>query len=225
MYAIIETGGKQYKVNEGDVIYVEKLGVNEGDTVEFEVEAVSTNDGFKVGTPTVEGAVATVDTRIATAKQEAIDAMCKYYERFDFRDLYSRDEIIFSDKANSDIKVISSAALEIMDIAKTALIGDNVEIAKMVEPLEQVIDALNRKIKSGHIERLRQGDCTMELGFILSDVTTNFERVADHCSNIAGCLIETRHGSMDLHKYLRSVKHGDTEFSDYFSFIALLADY
>ena len=57
MYAIIETGGKQYKVNEGDVIYVEKLGVNEGDTVEFEVEAVSTNDGFKVGTPTVEGAV------------------------------------------------------------------------------------------------------------------------------------------------------------------------
>jgi large subunit ribosomal protein L21 len=57
VYAIIKTGGKQYKVNEGDVIYVEKLGVNEGDTVEFEVEAVSTNDGFKVGTPTVEGAV------------------------------------------------------------------------------------------------------------------------------------------------------------------------
>ena len=57
MYAIIKTGGKQYKVNQGDVIYVEKLGVNEGDTEEIEVEAVSTNDGFKVGTPIIEGAV------------------------------------------------------------------------------------------------------------------------------------------------------------------------
>ena len=128
------------------------------------------------------------------------------------KEMYDK-QIAFSDKATADIRIITSAALEIMDIAKTALIGDNVEIAKMVEPLEQVIDRLNRKIKSGHITRLRQGDCTMELGFILADLLTNYERVSDHCSNIAVCIIEIARDSFEAHEYLHQLKEGDeTEF-------------
>ncbi len=128
------------------------------------------------------------------------------------KEMYDK-QIAFSDKATADIKIITNAAIEIMDIAKTALIGDNVEIAKLVEPLEQVIDRLNRKIKSGHITRLRQGDCTMELGFILADLLTNYERVSDHCSNIAVCIIEISRDSFEAHEYLHQLKESDqTEF-------------
>ena len=89
------------------------------------------------------------------------------------------------------------------------------ELAKKVEPLEQVIDRLKRKIKNGHISRLRNGDCTMELGFILSDLLTNFERISDHCSNIAVCLIEINHDSMETHEYLNRLKSGEIkEFAD-----------
>ena len=79
----------------------------------------------------------------------------------------------------------------------------------------------NEKLKKEHIQRLQRGECSIEMGFILSDILGNLERVSDHCSNIAGCLIETRHGSMDVHKYLRAVKSGDSEFSDYYSYFEM----
>lgn len=122
--------------------------------------------------------------------------------------------ISFSEKALQDISVINKAVAEVLDLTIEALAQEDVEKAKMVEPLEQVIDSLNRKIKNGHIQRLQQGDCTMELGFILSDMMTGYERISDHCSNIAVCIIEIANDSFQTHEYLNQVKSGEeAEFS------------
>ena len=75
-------------------------------------------------------------------------------------------------------------------------------MAKNVEPLEQVIDGIAAKIKADHIDRLKKGDCTIEYGFILSDILNNIERVSDHCSNIAVAMIEVSQNSFDTHQYL-----------------------
>ena len=115
-------------------------------------------------------------------------------------------DLNFSEAAQHDIKVISSAVNEVLALATDVILTGNLEIAKSVEPLEQVIDRLKRKIKANHIRRLQNGDCSMEMGFILSDLLTNFERVADHCSNIAVCFIEIDHGSFETHEYLNHLK-------------------
>ena len=130
------------------------------------------------------------------------------------KEIHDKD-ITFSDKAKEDLKVITAATDEILQLATKALMDDDIEIAKRVEPLEQVIDRLKRKIKNGHISRLRQGDCTMELGFILSDLLTNYERISDHCSNIAVCFIEIANDSFETHEYLNQLKEGnETEYHD-----------
>ncbi len=124
-------------------------------------------------------------------------------------------KISFSDKAKADIKIITAAVSEILSLSLRTLENDDMEAAVRVEPLEQVIDRIKRHIKSGHVTRLRQGDCTMELGFILSDLLTNYERVSDHCSNIAVCFIEINNGSFERHEYLNHVKtDGGEEFSE-----------
>ncbi|MDO4618506.1 MAG: Na/Pi cotransporter family protein [Clostridia bacterium] len=120
-------------------------------------------------------------------------------------------DISFSNHATKDLKVMQRAVSDILDLTVGALSEDNIEIAKLVEPLEQVIDRLKRKIKAGHIDRLRQGDCTIELGFILSDLLTNYERISDHCSNIAVCVIEISHDTFETHEYLNNLKSGDVE--------------
>ena len=127
------------------------------------------------------------------------------------KEIYDKG-ITFSAAAKQDLKIISKASEEILGIANDSLISEDINIAKKVEPLEQVIDRLKRKIKNGHIERLRQGDCTMELGFILSDLLNNFERVSDHCSNIAVCFIEIANDSFESHEYLSQIKAGEEEF-------------
>lgn len=124
------------------------------------------------------------------------------------KEIYDK-EITFSQKAKDDLKVITQAVSETLDLAVNALVNDSLEDAKRVEPLEQVIDVLKRVIKNGHISRLRQGDCTMELGFILSDLLTNYERVSDHCSNIAVCFIEISNDSFETHEYLNNIKEDD----------------
>ena len=130
------------------------------------------------------------------------------------KEIHDKD-ITFSDKAKEDLKVITAATDEILQLATKALMDDDIEIAKRVEPLEQVIDRLKRKIKNGHISRLRQGDCTMELGFILSDLLTNYERISDHCSNIAVCFIEIANDSFETHEYLNQLKQSnETEYHD-----------
>lgn len=123
----------------------------------------------------------------------------------------SDKNLSFSESAKKDISVITSAVSEILDITYNALVDNDIELAKRVEPLEQVVDRLKRKIKNGHISRLREGACTMELGFILSDLLTSLERISDHCSNIAACLIEITHDSMETHEYLNTLKAGGIE--------------
>ena len=123
----------------------------------------------------------------------------------------SEKKIDFSEKAKADIKIITAAVTEVLEIAINSMEKDDLDAARRVEPLEQVIDRLKRKIKNGHIDRLRQGDCTMELGFILSDLLTNYERIADHCSNIAVCFIEMSHDSFETHEYLNNLKSNDEE--------------
>lgn len=129
------------------------------------------------------------------------------------KEIYDK-KIDFSDNAKKDLAIITDAVEEILKLAITAFVNDDIELAKSVEPLEQVIDRLKRKIKNGHISRLRQGDCTMELGFILSDLLTNYERISDHCSNIAVCFIEIANDSFETHEYLTRIKSGGEEFNE-----------
>ncbi len=89
--------------------------------------------------------------------------------------------------------------------------------AVLVEPLEQVIDNIKAKIKSKHIERLQNSECTIELGFVLSDLLNNLERISDHCSNIAGCIIEIAHNSLGMHEYFSKLKKDDTFFKEHYS--------
>ena len=85
-----------------------------------------------------------------------------------------------------------------------------------IEPLEQVIDCLTKEIKANHVSRLQKGLCTIETGFVLMDLLTNYERVSDHCSNIAVSVIETSHSTFETHKYLSKVKFGNKNFNDNF---------
>lgn len=115
----------------------------------------------------------------------------------------------FSKEATDEIKVLSGALFEILSITKLAFETADVELASKVEPLEQVIDRLIKKIRAKHIERLSHGKCTIELGFVLADLLNNFERVSDHCSNIAVAVIEIDREEMDTHEYLNAVKYSD----------------
>lgn len=119
--------------------------------------------------------------------------------------------IHFSDEAKREVGIYMQAVEEIVEIAVNSFVEKDVELATNVEPLEEVIDEIHAKVKDGHIERLRKGQCTIELGFILSDLGTNLERVADHCSNLAICTIETANEGFDMHKYARRLKKYDME--------------
>ncbi len=115
----------------------------------------------------------------------------------------------FSEDAIKEISVFAEAIREIVETAVTVFIKDDVIMARLVEPLEEVVDNLNIEMKSRHITRLREGKCTIEMGFILSDLTTNYERVADHCSNIAVCLIQIHANGFDMHEYLDTLDKGE----------------
>ncbi len=111
-------------------------------------------------------------------------------------------KLFFSAQATEEIRIMSAAVDEILGIALKAFVENDIVLATEVEPLEEVVDDIRDKIKLNHIMRLQKNECTIEHGFVLSDLLTNFERVSDHCSNIAGCLIETSSlGDLDMHKY------------------------
>ena len=127
-------------------------------------------------------------------------------------------KIKFSQQALRELPVIVNAVSEILDMSINAFVNNDVNLAKNVEPLEDVIDQLRSDLKTRHIERLRNGKCTIELGFILQDLLTNFERVSDHCSNIAVYLIQISDNSMDTHEYMNELKKLDrSEFMDEFN--------
>ena len=125
-------------------------------------------------------------------------------------------KIEFSPNAQKEIQVLLEAITEIVITTTLVYEKNDYELASKVEPLEQVIDRITAEIKSHHIVRLQRGDCTIEMGIILSDLLTNCKRISDHCSNIAVAIIEARNDSFDTHYYLNSVKYGDEGFSEIF---------
>ena len=120
----------------------------------------------------------------------------------------------FSAEAQRELSVITAAVEEILGLSLTAYKTGDILLANKVEPLEEVIDDLKDALRSHHIERMQAGNCSIEVGFIWSDLLTNIERVSDHCSNIAGCIIETAHHSMSLHEYLSEVKTDHKDYND-----------
>ncbi len=118
----------------------------------------------------------------------------------------------FSIYAKKELEILTAAVSEIMDLALDAFLKNDPILAAQVEPLEEVVDTLKEQLRNRHILRLQKGECTIELGFVWSDLLTNLERVADHCSNIAGCIIEMSHDSLDVHEYLDNVKAGGPGF-------------
>lgn len=123
-------------------------------------------------------------------------------------------EMKFSEDAKKELMVFQNAIHEIVTMAFQVFSQNDTKLAMYVEPLEEVIDGLNAKMKKHHINRLRKGECTIDLGFVLSDLTTNFERVADHCSNIAVCMLQVEEDSFDTHEYLEEMKHNDPTFRE-----------
>ncbi len=121
-------------------------------------------------------------------------------------------KLSFSQNAMAEFEVFSTAVRDIMEKTVSAYITNDTETAIMVEPLEQVIDGLNAELKQRHIKRLRKGKCTIELGWVLQDLLTNIERVSDHCSNIAICMIEVKDNEFEAHGYLEHLKEDDVKW-------------
>ena len=127
--------------------------------------------------------------------------------------------LAFSDEAKRELQILLRAVGECLDRTVDAFLRNDPEAASKVEPLEEVVDTLKEQLRSRHILRLQHGACSIEAGFVWSDLLTSLERVADHCSNIAGCIIEMTHSSLDLHAYLGGVKSGSQTFlRDYNAF-------
>ncbi len=119
--------------------------------------------------------------------------------------------ISFTDEAQKEMDALCDATLEIISLSYISFSEENLHIVNCVEPLEEIIDKMKEYLRSQHIERLRRGNCSIEAGFVWSDLITNMERVSDHCSNIAGCIIDVSTQSMNLHESLKTIR-GSSDF-------------
>ena len=117
--------------------------------------------------------------------------------------------LTFSKTAQRELDVLSKAVRDILTLALRAFREKDMDAAGQVEPLEQVIDDLKEQMRTRHILRLQQGQCSIETGFVWCDLLTDLERTSDHCSNIAGCVIDAAQHDLNLHETLRSVRHSD----------------
>ena len=124
--------------------------------------------------------------------------------------------IDFTDEADSELAVMVSAIKEITHLAYTAFVKRDLNAAFKVEPLEQVVDYLKEEIRTRHIRRLQKGNCSIEAGFVLNDLLTSMQRVSDHCSNIAGCVIDADMNNLNLHQTLKDYKHNSQKFNKVF---------
>ena len=124
----------------------------------------------------------------------------------------------FSGSARAELITLSDAIREILSLAETAFLHQNVEAAMKVEPLEQVIDTLKEEMRTRHILRMQQGQCSIEAGFVWSDLLTDLERTSDHCSNIAGCVIDAAQHNLNLHETLHAIRRNDDSFQRRFRF-------
>ena len=125
-------------------------------------------------------------------------------------------ELQFSEKAKGELSVLISATHEILKLTMEAISTGDLAIAAKVEPLEQIIDDLKEELRTRHSLRLSQGNCSIETGFVWSDLLTNLERVSDHCSNVAGCIIDTANHNLNLHESTRAIHENDTFFKEQF---------
>ena len=119
--------------------------------------------------------------------------------------------IVFTADAKREMESLAAATLEIVTLSHQAFAEEDATTANLVEPLEQVIDRMKELLRTRHIERLRVGECGIEAGFVWSDLITNMERVSDHCSNIAGCVMDTKNQNMNLHETLKTLR-SDNDF-------------
>ena len=108
--------------------------------------------------------------------------------------------------------MLSAAIREILELSLAAFLHNDVATAQSVEPLEQVIDILKEQMRTCHILRLQDGKCSVEVGFVWSDILTNLERVSDHCSNIAGCVMDIADNNMNIHESLRAMRLDSEDF-------------
>ncbi|MBE6586190.1 MAG: Na/Pi cotransporter family protein, partial [Ruminococcaceae bacterium] len=120
--------------------------------------------------------------------------------------------LMLTSQARAELAVLTSAVDEILTLSKQSFIDKDLKAAIMVEPLEQVIDELKEKMRATHIFRLQKNECTIEGGFVWNDLLTNLERISDHCSNIAGCVIDAASRNLNLHESLRNARENDAEY-------------
>ena len=132
------------------------------------------------------------------------------------REMHEKD-MSFSEKATKELQIFNEAVRRIIDEATDAFVNNDTSLALVVEPLEEVIDGLNAELKARHVRRLREGKCTIELGFVLSDITTNYERIADHCSNIAISVLQVKQKNLESHEYIDRIKAEDPAFKQQYS--------
>ncbi len=129
-------------------------------------------------------------------------------------------KLTFSKNASGEFRILSAAVTEILGLSLQAFTNSDVAVAAGVEPLEQVIDTLKEQMRTRHILRMRRGNCSIEAGFVWSDLLTNLERTSDHCSNIAGCIIDTAQHNLNLHETLRAASVQDESFKSRFDMYA-----
>ena len=127
-------------------------------------------------------------------------------------------DIKFTSDATNELTVICSAVSEILTLSYMAFVSNDLECARNIEPLEQVIDGLKEKLRDGHIKRLKEGSCSIEAGFVWADLITNLERTSDHCSNIAACIIDASENNMNVHKSVRDMKTNSEYFNSKFAY-------
>lgn len=123
----------------------------------------------------------------------------------------NQKKAVFSEKAVEELHVLEQAVEDIVETAYLVFSKQDVALAETIEPLEEVIDELSKELKRRHVKRLRAGTCTIEMGFILSDITTSLERIADHCSNIGVCVTQVREDLYDTHSHLDDLKNTPDE--------------
>lgn len=128
-----------------------------------------------------------------------------------FEELRDKNQTL-TEKARGEYAVLAAAISEILDITLAAFLNNDADAALCVEPLEQVIDILKEKIRTCHILRLQNGKCSVDVGFVWSDILTNLERVSDHCSNIAGCVIDIAGRNLNLHESLHELRSSSPDF-------------
>ena len=130
------------------------------------------------------------------------------------REMFDKEQH-FSKKAREELAVFTNAVRDIVDVSFEVFDNEDIKKAAQVEPLEEVIDYLQKEVKQRHVKRLQKGKCTIEMGFVLSDVITSYERVSDHCSNIAVCLMQVNEDGYDTHEYLKDMKHNEVFTEQY----------